>query len=120
MQDCYMLQDADEYWAEATQSWFDATTRRDVNSGINTREALQQHNPGVAALLRQVRPHQLRAHAASPLVSSPCWLLSRVLRCLLPQVFGARNSWRYSDTCPGRLGAVEDAEMPPGAPQTPA
>ena len=23
----YMMQNADEYWAEATQSWFDATVR---------------------------------------------------------------------------------------------
>ena len=25
--DIYMMENADEYWAEATQSWFDATVR---------------------------------------------------------------------------------------------
>ena len=38
---CYMGSCADEYWAEATQSWFDATVRTDVNCGVNTREKIQ-------------------------------------------------------------------------------
>ena len=28
--DIYMMENADEYWAEATQSWFDATVRTGV------------------------------------------------------------------------------------------
>eukprot|EP00775_Hariotina_reticulata_P012948 gene12948-13076_t len=51
---CYMMDNADEYWAEATQAWFGATVRTDVNSGINTRSLLQQRDPGLAQLLAQV------------------------------------------------------------------
>mmetsp|Transcript_3641 Transcript_3641/g.9336 ORF Transcript_3641/g.9336 Transcript_3641/m.9336 type:complete len:408 (+) Transcript_3641:207-1430(+) len=48
---CYMMANADEYWAEAVQSWFHATERTDVNSGIKTRAALCAHDPRLAALL---------------------------------------------------------------------
>ncbi|KAL3139134.1 hypothetical protein ABBQ32_005920 [Trebouxia sp. C0010 RCD-2024] len=47
----YMMENADEYWAEATQSWFDATVRTDVNDGVNTREKLKKHDPLLATLL---------------------------------------------------------------------
>eukprot|EP00897_Mesotaenium_endlicherianum_P000990 jgi/Mesen1/10892/ME000935S10219 len=50
----YMVADEKEYWAEATQSWFDASRRSDVNDGINTREKLRRHDPEIAALLEQV------------------------------------------------------------------
>lgn len=49
------MENADEYWAEGCQSWFDATVRTDVNSGINTRPALKQHDPRFARLLTEVR-----------------------------------------------------------------
>ncbi|KAL1504148.1 hypothetical protein AB1Y20_010557 [Prymnesium parvum] len=49
--DCYMSSCADEYWAEGTQSWFNATVRTDVNCGINTREKLRRHDPALALLL---------------------------------------------------------------------
>jgi hypothetical protein len=52
---CYMMADADEYWAEACQSFFDATVRSDVNCGINTRDKLQQYDPQLAQLLAEVR-----------------------------------------------------------------
>eukprot|EP00882_Tetradesmus_deserticola_P023566 GHRQ01025657.1.p1 GENE.GHRQ01025657.1~~GHRQ01025657.1.p1 ORF type:complete len:341 (+),score=136.61 GHRQ01025657.1:292-1314(+) len=52
--ECYMMDNADEYFAEASQAWFGATARCDVNSGINTRAKLQQHDPGLAQLLRKV------------------------------------------------------------------
>jgi len=51
---CYMMENADEYWAEATQAWFGATVRTDVNSGINTRSLLQERDPELAQLLAQV------------------------------------------------------------------
>jgi hypothetical protein len=40
------------------QSWFDATVRTDVNDGINTREKLKRHDPGLARMLEQVRVEQ--------------------------------------------------------------
>ena len=49
-----MMDNADEYWAEGCQSWFDATIRTDVNDGINTREKLKAHDPGLAAALIKV------------------------------------------------------------------
>lgn len=49
-----MMENADEYWAEGVQTWFDATVRTDVNSGINTRDKLKAHDPGFAALLAEV------------------------------------------------------------------
>lgn len=51
--DVYMLANADEYWAEGAQAWFEATIRTDVNSGINTRQKLRKHDPQLAALLQQ-------------------------------------------------------------------
>ena len=48
---CYMGSCADEYWAEGTQSWFDATVRTDVNGGVNTRTKLRAHDPALALLL---------------------------------------------------------------------
>ena len=50
-----MMDNADEYWAEGCQSWFDATIRTDVNDGVNTRERLKRHDPGLAAALEKVR-----------------------------------------------------------------
>ena len=48
----YMGSCAEEYWAEGTQSWFDATARYDVNETLNTRARLRRHDPQLAALLR--------------------------------------------------------------------
>ena len=49
---CYMASNPDEYWAEGTQSWFDATVRTDVNVGVNSRARLCAHDPALALLLR--------------------------------------------------------------------
>ena len=51
---CYMMDNADEYFAEACQSWFEATVREDVNSGVNTRAALKARDPQLAALMQKV------------------------------------------------------------------
>lgn len=48
---CYMASCPEEYWAEGTQSWFDATARVDVNCGVNTREKLRRHDPALGLLL---------------------------------------------------------------------
>eukprot|EP00850_Spirogloea_muscicola_P012325 SM000079S22443 [mRNA] locus=s79:239580:241334:- [translate_table: standard] len=50
----YMVVDQKEYWAEGSQSWFNASRRSDVNDGINTREKLTKHDPGLARLCRTV------------------------------------------------------------------
>lgn len=49
-----MISNADEYWAEGCQSWFDATIRTDVNDGHNTREKLRAHDPRLSELLCEV------------------------------------------------------------------
>jgi len=49
---CYMGCNADEYWAEGTQAWFDATCRTDVTAGVNARARLAAHDPALALLLR--------------------------------------------------------------------
>ncbi len=49
-----MIENADEYWAEGTQSWFDATIRTDVNDGHNTREKLKRHDPWLSDILAEV------------------------------------------------------------------
>merc|ERR1712224_654174 len=52
--DIYMMANADEYWAEGTQAFFDASVRTDVNDGINSREGLTAHDPRLAALVEEV------------------------------------------------------------------
>ena len=49
---CYMGSNADEYWAEGTQAWFDATVREDVNACVNSRSRLKAHDPALALLLK--------------------------------------------------------------------
>lgn len=50
----YMMANSEEYWAEGTQVWFEATIRKDVNSGFNTRAKLRSHDPDLAAVLERV------------------------------------------------------------------
>jgi hypothetical protein len=50
----YMMANKNEYWAEGTQAWFDVTVRKDVNGGINTRGAVKEHDPDLAAVLEKV------------------------------------------------------------------
>ena len=49
----YMLANVDEYWAEGVQAWFNASTRIDVNNGINTREKIQIHDFMLTLLLKE-------------------------------------------------------------------
>jgi hypothetical protein len=52
--DVYLMKNADEYWAEATQAWFEATVRTDVTDGVRTRWELAGRDPEVAALMLRV------------------------------------------------------------------
>ena len=49
----YMGSNASEYWAEATQSWFEASVRCDVNCGLNTRAELVRCDPAIAVELER-------------------------------------------------------------------
>jgi hypothetical protein len=51
----YAITDDNEYFAEATQSWFDCNAANNaVHNDIDTREKLQKYDPRLAALLAQV------------------------------------------------------------------
>lgn len=51
----YAATNADEYWAEGVQSWFDANRPPDHDHNeVNTREELQAHDPRLAALCAEV------------------------------------------------------------------
>lgn len=51
----YAMENVHEYWAEATQSWFDANRVDDNQHGpLNTRERVRAKDPAVAALLTEV------------------------------------------------------------------
>lgn len=50
----YMASNADEYWAEATQAWFEATVRLDATAGLITRDAVKARDPRLAAILTEV------------------------------------------------------------------
>ena len=53
-QECYMLCNPAEYWAEGVQAWFHATVRTDVNSGINTRQRVWDQDRSLAIILSLV------------------------------------------------------------------
>jgi hypothetical protein len=50
----YMMADVNEYWATATQAWFDAVTRIDINAGINKRAKILKHDPELAKILQTI------------------------------------------------------------------
>ena len=50
----YIASNEDEYWAEATQAWFEATVRQDATSGMTTREAVKKRDPVLADILTEV------------------------------------------------------------------
>lgn len=55
--DTYAATNADEYWAEGAQSWFDANRSASPPNGIHndvdTREELKAYDPALAALLNE-------------------------------------------------------------------
>ncbi|KAL6778339.1 hypothetical protein ACKKBG_A17815 [Auxenochlorella protothecoides x Auxenochlorella symbiontica] len=50
----YIISNPGEYWAEASQAWFEATMRDDVTSGLKTRDAVKRADPWLASLLTRV------------------------------------------------------------------
>ncbi len=52
--DIYMMANHDEYWAEASQSWFNATARLDVNDGIHSRLKILKHDSEISRILKLV------------------------------------------------------------------
>jgi hypothetical protein len=54
----YAATNADEYWAEGVQDWFDAnltsTPSNGIHNEIGTRAQLRQYDPALAALLEKV------------------------------------------------------------------
>jgi hypothetical protein len=56
----YAATNADEYWAEGVQDWFDAnqtsTPANGIHNEIGTRDQLKRYDPALAALLGKVYP----------------------------------------------------------------
>ena len=54
-QGTYAAENPDEYWAEGVQSWFDVNDPPGpIHNEINTRRELQDYDPALAALVREV------------------------------------------------------------------
>ncbi|MDE0553087.1 MAG: hypothetical protein OXI24_02640 [Candidatus Poribacteria bacterium] len=66
----YASSDRREYWAEASQAWFNPNTPGSFSRFGNTRQALKRYDPGIAALLTEIygdrnwryTPIQTRTH----------------------------------------------------------
>ena len=53
-QSTYAAENADEYWAEGVQSWFDVNdVPGPVHNEINTRSELEEYDPALAALVKE-------------------------------------------------------------------
>ncbi|MEW5298967.1 MAG: hypothetical protein WDW36_002032 [Sanguina aurantia] len=52
--DCYMMSNEQEYWATATEAWFDSTVRTDVNGGVCSRDKLRATDPGLCTVMEQM------------------------------------------------------------------
>ena len=50
----YIAKNKAEYWAEASQAWFEATVRTDVTSGVRCKAELVQRDPDLARLMLRV------------------------------------------------------------------
>jgi len=48
------MANAEEYFAEMSQAWFEATVRTDVTSGVITRKELKKRDPRLAKLMRTI------------------------------------------------------------------
>lgn len=62
----YIMKNAEEFWAESSQAWFEATVRTDVTSGLRSRWELAERLPQMAALMLVVygRNEWLYPHTA--------------------------------------------------------
>ena len=56
----YAATNADEYWAEGVQDWFDANLHADppngIHNAVHTREQLKKYDPELARLIRKIFP----------------------------------------------------------------
>lgn len=86
---CYTISCAEEYFAEGTQAWFDATMRTDVNGGLNTREKLRTHDPALALVL-------LSAYGDGD------WRFTRLLSAHIRETWSARQLEPAKATPPGQ------------------
>lgn len=50
----YMMASSQEYWAMATEAWFNSTNRVIGNVGINSRERILRRDPEISKVLKQV------------------------------------------------------------------
>ena len=50
----YMMENNEEFWAEASQAWFEATLREDVTSGLRTKQQALDREPELAQLMIKV------------------------------------------------------------------
>ena len=64
------MQNPDEFWAEASQAWFGANARRDVNCGLRTRDEVRARVPGLADLLTRV--YGAAASGSTCLIARTC------------------------------------------------
>ena len=93
--DCYMGSNEDEYWAEGTQAWFDASVRTDVNASVNSRARLCAHDPALALMLR---------HA----YGDGAWRFTDSVPT------GTRERWRARQTSPPSAGSAGATRRPNG------
>lgn len=122
---CYMASNADEYWAEGAQAWFDATLRSDVNSGINTRAKLKAHDPALAALLAQVfgdGPWRYGHTSAGQFGDTPSGAFQAAVAQAFPYAADQPGAYvaaqQHAEAARyGQAGSVQYAQTPPGRPQ---
>ena len=50
----YLMENSEEFWAEASQAWFEATLREDVTSGLRTKQQILEREPELAQLMLRV------------------------------------------------------------------
>lgn len=50
----YLMENSEEFWAETSQAWFEATLREDVTSGLRTKQEILDREPALAKLMLQV------------------------------------------------------------------
>jgi hypothetical protein len=60
--DTFALQDAQEYWAEGVQDWYDTNLEADppdgVHNAVNTRGELSSYDPTLYKLIDELLPHE--------------------------------------------------------------
>ena len=52
--EAYLMENSEEFWAETSQAWFEATLREDVTSGLRTKQQILEREPELAQLMLRV------------------------------------------------------------------